>query len=187
MVAIVLHDTGYLKRRGDTAGTGAKFTPVHVQRSAEFAGMLLPGEGFSAADVREVQSMICCTGVAAAVDALSFENPVHRRMGCAIATADLLGQMAAADYPEKLADLYLEFSESSAANPGHTGHATFESVAALRSQTPAFWERYVRPRLSGDFEGVFRYLNDPWPDGPNEYLLRVDANVARIRALSGGR
>lgn len=181
MVAIVLHDTGYLKRRGDTTGTGAKFTPVHVQRSAEFAGRLLPGEGFPAADIREVQSMIRCTGVTGTVDALTFENATHRRMGCAIATADLLGQMAAADYPEKLHELFLEFAESSAANPGNTGHATFASVEELRRLTPAFWRRYVRPRLDGDFEGTYRFLNVPWPDGPNEYLLGVEANIERIR------
>ena len=183
MTAIVLHDTGYLKQRGDTAGTGAKFTPVHVQRSAEFAGRLLPGEGYSAADVREIQNMIRCTGVAAKVDALSFENSQHRLMGCAIATADLLGQMAAEDYPEKLQALYLEFAESSVANPGNTGHAAFASAETLIRQTPAFWEKYVRPRLAGDFESVHRFLNVPWPDGPNEYLDRIEANVARIRAM----
>jgi hypothetical protein len=41
LLAILLHDTGYLKKRDDTEGTGAKYTAVHVTRSAEFAAELL--------------------------------------------------------------------------------------------------------------------------------------------------
>src|ERR1041385_7819076 len=37
ILAILLHDTGYLKKRQDTEGTGAKYTVVHVTRSAQFA------------------------------------------------------------------------------------------------------------------------------------------------------
>src|SRR5437773_3097293 len=37
LVAILLHDTGYLKKRQDTEGTGAKYTVTHVDRSADFA------------------------------------------------------------------------------------------------------------------------------------------------------
>src|SRR5687768_3349053 len=33
ILAILLHDTGYLKKKGDNEGTGAKFTLVHVKRS----------------------------------------------------------------------------------------------------------------------------------------------------------
>src|SRR5437868_6439422 len=41
MIAILLHDTGYLKLRGDNVGTGAKYTLTHVDRSVEFAAMLM--------------------------------------------------------------------------------------------------------------------------------------------------
>src|SRR5262249_44544091 len=37
LLAILLHDTGYLKKSGDTEGTGAKYTVTHVSRSADFA------------------------------------------------------------------------------------------------------------------------------------------------------
>src|SRR5512138_808417 len=37
ILAILLHDSGYLKKREDTKGTGAKYTVTHVARSAEFA------------------------------------------------------------------------------------------------------------------------------------------------------
>src|SRR2546425_230349 len=33
LLAILFHDTGYLKKKSDTEGTGAKYTPIHVGRS----------------------------------------------------------------------------------------------------------------------------------------------------------
>ena len=45
LIAILLHDTGYLKKRDDTEGTGAKYTVIHVARSAEFAQQLLGEKG----------------------------------------------------------------------------------------------------------------------------------------------
>lgn len=41
LLAILLHDTGYLKKHGDNEGTGAKYTLIHVDRSIEFAAELL--------------------------------------------------------------------------------------------------------------------------------------------------
>src|SRR5262245_45338848 len=41
LLAILLHDTGYLKKRDDTEGTGAKYTVTHVDRSVQFAEELL--------------------------------------------------------------------------------------------------------------------------------------------------
>src|SRR5215203_3033328 len=37
ILAILFHDTGYLKKRSDEQGTGAKYTYTHVGRSADFA------------------------------------------------------------------------------------------------------------------------------------------------------
>src|SRR4030042_947106 len=63
IVAILFHDTGYLKVRSDTEGTGAKYTAVHVGRSAAFAAAFLAPKGFTPAEVRAVQNMINCTGI----------------------------------------------------------------------------------------------------------------------------
>ena len=41
LVAILLHDTGYLKTSDDREGTGAKYTLTHVNRSCDFAARLL--------------------------------------------------------------------------------------------------------------------------------------------------
>lgn len=95
ILAVLMHDTGYLKRPGDTEGTGAKYTAVHVTRSAEFAAECLPVKQVQPVEVRAVQNMIRCTGVGMSLDALSFQSEAERVVGYALGTADLLGQMAA--------------------------------------------------------------------------------------------
>ncbi|MBL9126611.1 MAG: hypothetical protein JNL97_03135 [Verrucomicrobiales bacterium] len=186
IVAILFHDTGYLKPRGDRTGTGAKFTPVHVRRSAEFAGRILADRGFDADEIHAVQGMIRCTGVNANVRSIVFQRAVDRQVGRALATADLLGQMAAVDYVEKLPLLYEEFAEAVAHDPSSPGLPRFSGPDELIRQTPDFWDRHVRHRLDQDFDGVYRYLNDPWPDGPNVYLERIEANIARVRNARSG-
>ena len=59
------------------------------------------------------------------------------------------------------------------------GH--FTSALDLMQKTRAFWENYVLPKINQDFEGLYRLLNDPYPDGPNYYLKRIEANMDRLR------
>lgn len=184
LTAILFHDTGYLKPRGDREGTGAKFTPIHVQRSAEFAAAYLAARQAPREDIDAAQNMIRCTGLNADVGSLQFRSALERRVGCALATADLLGQMAADDYVAKLPILFAEFAEAAERNRSESGSGVpaFRSAEELIAKTPAFWRLHVRPRLDRDFESTYRYLNQPWPDGPNDYLLRVERQIALIPA-----
>jgi hypothetical protein len=51
----------YLKKKGDAQGTGAKYTVIHVRRSAEFAAELLGKKGFTPADIKgELAQKIEC-------------------------------------------------------------------------------------------------------------------------------
>ncbi|HEY5914961.1 MAG TPA: HD domain-containing protein [Verrucomicrobiae bacterium] len=183
LLAILLHDTGYLKTRDDVEGTGAKYTITHVGRSAEFAGRLLSEKGFGPAQIRSVQNMIGCTGVNATLGAIPFTSELERTVGCALATADLLGQMAADDYIEKLPILYAEFSEA-VKFTGDTRHfvAGFTSPADLIAKTPTFWENLVRTKLESELDGLCHFLNNPYPSGPNWYLEKIAANMARLKA-----
>jgi hypothetical protein len=182
ILGILLHDTGYLKKRDDLEGTGAKYTTTHVNRSAEFAGRLLSERGFSRADITAVQSMIRCTGVNTKLSDIPFPGEQEKMVGFALATSDLLGQMAADDYVDKLPILYSEFAEA-AHYDGNGGSfvAGFKGVDDLIRRTPKFWSDFVLPKLERDFRGLYRYLNDPYPDGPNEYVRRIEANMDRIR------
>lgn len=183
LIAILLHDSGYLKKQGDDEGTGAKYTVTHVARSATFAGeLLMSKQGFTEPEIRSVQNMILCTGVAARLSTIQFQSQVERILGCTLATADLLGQMAAEDYVEKLPSLYLEFAEANrfTGDPTHF-IASFQDPADLVRRTPAFWEQMVLPKLQTELEALYRFLNDPYPDGPNPYLLRIEENLRRIK------
>ena len=98
MLAILTHDTGYLKKHGDTEGTGAKYTLTHVDRSIQFAGELMVAHDYPVEDILAVQNMIRCTGVNVKLDTIQFQNPLERVIGFSLGTADLLGQMAADEH-----------------------------------------------------------------------------------------
>lgn len=181
LLAILLHDTGYLKPEGDADGTGAKYMPQHESRSVEFVHEVLPEAGLTTAEIEAVGRMIWCTSLTTRVENLGFRDERELLAGCVVGTADLLGQMAAADYPEKLAALFVEFEESARRNGWSGGGAALQTLAELRRGTPVFWEKLIWPRLNGPLRGVYRLLNDPWPDGPNDYLDRIHANLARLR------
>lgn len=186
LLAILLHDTGYAKQENDTSGTGAKYTHTHVERSAKLAAKLLNQKGFAPREIRAVQNMIRCTGVNADLGAIPFESDVERIVGCALATADLLGQMAASDYIEKLPFLHAEFAEAAEFSGRHRFHgAAFLNADELLRNTPSFWRSYVRPRLDGDFGGLYRFLADPYPDGPNDYIDRIESNIRLIEFRLG--
>ncbi|MBI5772309.1 MAG: hypothetical protein HZA89_01030 [Verrucomicrobia bacterium] len=185
LLAILLHDTGYLKRRADTEGTGAKYTLIHVNRSVEFARELLAEKGYPAEDITAVQHMIRCTGVNVDLTTIPFQSELVRLTGFALGSADLLGQMAAADYVDKLPVLYSEFEESARFNAGKTTAAgAFASAEDLIRKTPLFWEKYVVPKIEKDFLGQYHFLSEPFPDGPNEYLNRVLANIERVKQVA---
>jgi len=181
LIGILLHDTGYLKKRDDTTGTGAKYTVVHVERSAEFAAALLREKGFKPEEIQSVQNMIHCTGVDAALATIHFQNEAEQIVGHALGTADLLGQMAADDYPEKLEVLFAEFAEAAKALKDRTHFiCLFHSGRDLMQKTPGFWEKYVLPKLTKDFSALYRFLSVPYPHGPNQYLQKIESNMRRI-------
>ena len=183
LLAILMHDTGYLKKRGDSDGTGAKYTLIHVDRSIEFAGELMLGRDFAVEEILAVQNMIRCTGVNVKLESVQFQDPLERTVGFALGTADLLGQMAATDYVDKLPILYSEFAEAArfSADGKMKAGGFFSSAEDLMQKTPLFWENYVRNKINREFQGLFRFLNDPYPDGPNFYIDRIESNIARLR------
>jgi hypothetical protein len=182
LLAVLFHDTGYLKQRGDTEGTGAKYTLIHVARSADFARDFLAAKGFAPGDLDAVRHMIRCTGVNAELQSIPFRDELERTLGCALGTADLLGQMAAPDYIEKLPALYLEFAEAARHEGPNAGRlAAYRSADELARNTPSFWEDYVLPKINTDFGRLHVFLNDPYPDGPNPYLQAIQRNLSRLQ------
>lgn len=179
--AVLLHDAGYLKLRSDNVGTGAKYTFCHVLRSCSFAASYLPVLGANDHEVEAVLGAINCTGPTKEISRLHFREPVERVIGCALATADYLGQMAADDYPDELEILFEEFQESDDFIHLPAPRRVFKSATDLKQRTPLFWQKFVMRKLESDFQAMYRFLARPFPHGPNPYLEAVERNIAEIK------
>lgn len=179
--SVLLHDAGYIKLRSDTQGTGAKYTFCHVLRSCAFAASYLPTLGASDYEVEAVLGAINCTGPTKEISRLFFREPVERVIGCALATSDYLGQMAAADYPDELEILFNEFQESDDFIHLAPARRAFKSATDLADKTPFFWQKIVLPKLESDFQAVYRFLARPYPHGTNAYFEAVEKNIAKIK------
>jgi hypothetical protein len=97
-----------------------------------------------------------------------------------VATADYIGQMSSPTYPDKLPALFDEFAEADTYCLIPLEKRPFKSVEHLLDATPAFWTKFVLPKLANDFGGVYQYLSTPYPFGPNPYLAAIEKNLALI-------
>jgi hypothetical protein len=184
VAGILLHDIGYLKEVGDNRGTGAKHTFSHVERSADFAAKFLPSFGATPDEIRQVQLSIRSTAVNVDMSKLPFRDPGERFMGCVLGSADLLGQMAAPDYPERLPRLFREFAEAASYSHVATGgRASSQSAEDLLRRTREFYHGYARRMLDHEWDGVYHLLEYHFPDGRNLYVEAIDANLDRIDRL----
>jgi hypothetical protein len=180
IAGVLLHDTGYLKASNDTSGTGAKYTFCHIGRSCTFAASYLRGLGATELEIESVVSAIYCTGPKSEIFRLQFRDQVSRTIGCSLATADYLAQLADPRYPDKLGELYAEFSESDDFTNVPIAERAFKSEADLVRRTPGFWTHFVKPKLEKEFQGVYRFLERPLNSGRNDYIEAVEENFAKI-------
>jgi hypothetical protein len=181
LIAVLLHDCGYLKSTDDADGTGAKYTLVHVQRSCEFARGYLPPLGIQPDEIEDITHAISCTGPINKFNVIPFRRPEARLIACMLVTADYLGQMSASDYVDELPVLFHEFTEAYDHEKLPDDKRFFKNERQLIEKTPDFWEKYVRPMLTGDAGAMYRFLARP--DGTNPYLEAVESNIAAVRRL----
>lgn len=179
VVAALLHDSGFLKQVGDTAGTGAKYTLVHELRSCDFARAYLPRLGLAPEEIDDVCSAIACTGPRNRISAQNFRTPLARRMACLLVTADYVSQMCAPDYADKLDHLFAEFVEAFEHEGVPPERRPYHSATELKLKTPDFWTKFVRPMLEAEADAVHRYLS--LTGQPNAYLQAIDDNIAEVR------
>jgi hypothetical protein len=180
-IAILFHDTGYLKNKGDLNGTGAKYAFKHVNRSKVFANEWMLQNGFNQQARTEVQSMIQTTDFSTHTSPIPFASSAHQLAGCMVGTADLLGQMASPDYISKLPLLHQEMME--ALKHDHSKGVPIEipqSPQDLLRLTPSFFSDYVIPKLQNDYQNVLRLLNTPYPDGPNPYMEQIQRHLKSV-------
>jgi hypothetical protein len=183
IAAAILHDSGYLKRRNDVAGSGAKYSAIHVGRSCFHAWDLLPPFGFTADELRQIQNAICATAISVSMEELPFRDSREWLIGALVATGDMLGQMAAEDYPERLAGLYLEFREATVfSRLQNAGFALHKNLLDLLQGTEKFYNSYVTRMLDQEWKGVYRILDDQ--QGENRYIERIRTNISRVNLMA---
>jgi hypothetical protein len=184
IIAVLLHDTGYIKTYTDTKGTGGKYTFAHIQRSIDFAERYLSSIGLAQEAVVGVRNIIMCTGVVIDYSALPFNSEEERILGYTLGTADLLGQMSDPDYYEKLPSLYNEFEESyrfeGIDDLREKGIKNFTSAEDLIRSTPRFYEAVVKDRFE-KLGNLHMYMTYHFNDSKNPYIEAIEENIEKIR------
>lgn len=184
LIGVLLHDTGYIKRDGDSEGNGGKYTFVHIQRSIDFAEHYLSQIGFDTRTIESVKNIIMCTGVRVDYSKLRFDAEEERIVGYALGTSDLIGQMSAIDYPEKLSALFDEFKEAyryeGEERLESMGAVIFQSAGDLIKSTPYFYEVVVKDKFQkmGSLDVCLSYH---YNDNHNPYLEAIEENMQKIK------
>jgi hypothetical protein len=161
LVALLYHDIGYLRGllRGDrdgayiadesgrrvitpAAATDAAMAPWHVAR-----GRLYVEERFAADPV--LNSAVLAQHIGMTQFPVPREAPYQETdsLSALVRAADLIGQMADPDYPNKQGRLFTEFQET-----GDAKRLGVASADALRAMFPAFFYDQVFPYLSSALE-----------------------------------
>ncbi len=179
LVAILLHDIGYLKETDDREGTGAKYTHIHEKRSCLHARRYLIKQGWIEKDISSVERLINCTGPLSDITEIPFQSDTERLLGQLVCTADFIGQMSDPCYVDKLTVLYQEFEESYRYQGLPETEWPFDSYENLLRQTPVFWEKFVHYKMLTECDGVWKYFTHP-ETSQNVYLPAVQRNIEEI-------
>lgn len=190
IAAALFHDSGYIRRTRDTRhSSGAAYTHIHVSRSARFMAEYLPQVGLERL-VPTCTRIVHFTSYLLDPADITVESDSERRLGELLGTADLIAQMADAQYLVKLrTHLYAEFEAGGMAGEGahrtHTGFI-YDSPDHLMELTPGFINTAIERRLDGYFGGAYRYAAHHF-QGPNLYMDAIADNSARLERLLAER
>ncbi|MEJ2723175.1 MAG: HD domain-containing protein [Deltaproteobacteria bacterium] len=169
LVAALFHDTGYIQERGDTEGTGAKFSSEHAEKSAEFLERHGKECGLNQKQVTDGRIMILCTDVSQDIEDISFPSQKVEFLGRLLNAADILGQMSDRTYLEKLLFLYHEYKEGNVGN--------YKSEADLLRRTMdfyAFIDRRLQPIIERANRYVVSHLTSRWNINTNLYTEAIE-------------
>ncbi len=186
IVIALFHDFGYLRRRNDHKHQhGAEYTLTHVGRGAKFLRTYLPRIGLKkyAADA---SVLVHFTGYERDADTIKMDDPVLRRLGEILGTADIIAQMSDRCYLEKCHDrLYPEFVLGGIARrkmPDGQIKVIYKDGKDLLSKTPAFYVNAMK-RLNEKLHQAYRYAETHF-GGENLYILEMDKNAAHAEAAT---
>lgn len=186
IISALFHDAGYLRRHNDAEHRhGAEYTRVHVARSADLLVTLLPEFGF-ADEASIAGEMVHFTGYERSFDSLDISDPLWRKTGHLLGTADMLAQMADRCYLEKCRDrLYEEFVMGGMAKmraPDGSVIVNYESPKHLLKKTPGFVEATLEQRIGKQFEHAEQFLGEHF-GGRNLYMAEIERNIAHLNQV----
>lgn len=184
LIAILLHDMGYLKENGDEEGTGAKYTHVHETRSCRHARAYLSARDWPEESIEAVEKLISCTGPRANISGIRFTSRKEKLLGQAVCTADFVGQLSDPGYVQKLPALYNEFRESFEFQGLDSAEFPYASFEDMFNRTPDFYDAFVKPHLEINCDNLWQFLRDP-ETAETSYLDAIEANMERIRRMTG--
>jgi len=178
LISALMHDTGYIQSDDDNAGTGAKYTLVHIKRSIMFVQDYYAQEEYFREDLENFADILNCTGLSIDIKKITFSSANIEIIGKILGTADLLGQMADRLYLEKLIPLFHEFAEGKVSG--------FDSELDLLKKTTNFY--YItRTRLEKDLGNVIQYMADHfkerWNIDRNIYNDAIEKNINYLKFI----
>ena len=178
LVSASCHDPGYIRRIDEHGGTGARFTAVHVRRSADFIRENACRWGLDDGSAKSSARMIFATGLKGEYGEQAWDGDREREAGAVLASADLVGQMADRAYLEKLLFLYYEFKE--AGMPG------YETEFDILRKTMGFYEITVK-RLDEGLGGIRsfarRHFAERWGVDRDLYTESMERQMDYLRAI----
>jgi hypothetical protein len=188
VITALFHDVGYLRRRGDRAHRfGAEYTLTHVSRGSEFLLGYFPGLGWERHAAAAAQ-VVHFTGYERPVETIRLDDPLMRRVGEILGTADIIAQMSDRCYLEKCRErLYPEFVLGGLArrkDADGRSVVVYESGSDLVHKTPAFYFNAMK-RLDEQLNRAYVYAEAHF-GGSNLYLEEMDKNVRYARVLAAG-
>ncbi len=187
VITALFHDCGYLRRRHDHRHRfGGEYTLTHVSRGSHFLRDYLPRIGLPQYAAVAAQ-LVHFTGYERQVDTIRLENPLLRRVGEILGTADIIAQMSDRCYLEKCRDrLYPEFVLGGLTRrklPDGQTVTVFESGSDLVRKTPGFYATATK-RLDQQLHNAYRYAEIHFDSRKNLYLEEMNKNVSYAEVVA---
>lgn len=188
VITALFHDFGYLRRRNDHKHRfGAEYTLTHVTRGSHFLLDYFPSIGLKQYATAASQ-LVHFTGYERKADTIRLDDPVLRRVGEILGTADIIAQMSDRCYLEKCRDrLYPEFVLGGLTRrklPDGQMITLFDSGSDLVSKTPGFYFNAMK-RLDQQLHRAYAYAEKPL-GGQNVYLEEMDKNMRYAQVTATG-
>lgn len=178
LMGALFHDIGYIQAQDDTSGSGAKYTPVHVQRGIEFMDKYFKEKGFSGEDFKSYCDILKCTDLNIKTKEVRFKSRGVELLGKMLGSADILGQMADRTYLEKLLFLFFEFEE------GNVGE--YADELDLLKKTASFYD-VAKRRLADELGGVNKYMifhfKERWKLNRDLYEDAIEKNTNYLKII----